>query len=533
MNWIGLKSYIIRNAEIQDSLDSYLDENEYPKISSSGKKRSEKREVNDNDEYQQVLIEDFEFPNVDKKNKVNSNVSEELNNDYQSNLLNYGLKLPKNNRRTKMSDSNDIQSLKERAVQNIYGAKIIHEKNENKILIHSDGMVSLLDRICPYCNHSDANIKDTKPKTFIKYDGTKEKYKAKLYQCNKCGEYFSASLENHVTKETKEEIKLDETIEKIHAKTGLSFDKITEILKDTKDIHVSHTYIQNIIEQPVEGLDYSEELVVLPQDFKINGKTSKSRKVTDCTIVHMLKRNDMEISGDAIADELFLSIMKNNYYLVTILDQHVPDMPIGIAILKTRDFKAMKTFFDFVFENKNFEFLTSDMLNVYEAIATDNKIPHQQCIFHSMKHVGKILFDELKKKGKYTTEDIIWFCILLTEYREILREYDYEEAINKKKNFITKINKYLKNGELPKVFSKIIKHLNRRFKKLTTHLREDNIDRTSNKCETFNSLPQVTRLKKICKSPKALLFRLGSIIKNYTPNFRTLQNRNKYQKQPT
>ncbi|GHU05507.1 hypothetical protein AGMMS49960_21950 [Betaproteobacteria bacterium] len=155
--------------------------------------------VNDNDEYQQVLIEDFEFTNVDKENKVKSDVSEELNNDYQSNLLNYGLELPKNNGGTKMSDSNDIQSLKKRAVKNIYGTKIIPEKKENKILIHSDGMVSLLDRTCPHCNHSDANIKDTKSKTFIKDDGTKEKYKYKLYQCNKCGGYFSASLENHVT----------------------------------------------------------------------------------------------------------------------------------------------------------------------------------------------------------------------------------------------------------------------------------------------------------------------------------------------
>jgi hypothetical protein len=208
------------------------------------------------------------------------------------------------------------------------------------------------------------------------------------------------------------------------------------------------------------------------------------------------------------------------------------DMPIGIAIIETRKFEVMKTFFDFVFKDQDFKFLTSDMLHVYEAIATDNNIPHQQCIFHSMKYVGEMIFDEVKKKGKYTDEDKIWFYTLLTEYREILREFNYEKAINKKKNFITKIDKLLKNGELPKVFSKIIKHLNRRFEKLTTHLKEDNIDRTSNKCETFNSLPQVTRLKNICKSPRALLLRLASLMKNYKPNFRTLQTRNKYQNQP-
>jgi hypothetical protein len=70
-----------------------------------------------------------------------------------------------------------------------------------------------------------------------------------------------------------------------------------------------------------------------------------------------------------------------------------------------------------------------------------------------MKYIGKMIFDKVKKKGKYTDEDKIWFNTLLTEYREILREFNYEEAINKKKNFITKIDKLLKNGELPTVLS--------------------------------------------------------------------------------
>jgi hypothetical protein len=121
---------------------------------------------------------------------------------------------------------------------------------------------------------------------------------------------------------------------------------------------------------------------------------------------------------------------------------------------------------------------------------------------------------------------------LLTEYREILREFDYEKAIDKKKNFIAKIDELLKNGELPKVFSQMIKHLTKRFKKLTTHLKEDNINRTSNKCETFNSLPQIRHIKDSSKSPKVLLCRIGSIIMNYIPNKRTLQIRHKNQNYP-
>jgi hypothetical protein len=67
-----------------------------------------------------------------------------------------------------------------------------------------------------------------------------------------------------------------------------------------------------------------------------------------------------------------------------------------------------------------------------------------------MKYIGKMIFNEVKKKEKYTDEDKTRFNTLLTEYKEILREFNYEKAINKKKNFITKIDKLLKNGELPK-----------------------------------------------------------------------------------
>jgi hypothetical protein len=80
---------------------------------------------------------------------------------------------------------------------------------------------------------------------------------------------------------------------------------------------------------------------------------------------------------------------------------------------------------------------------------------------------------------------------LFTEYKEVLREFSYDKAVKKKENFITKINDFLENDQLPEVFEKIVKHLSKKFEKLTTHTREENIDRTSNKCETFNSLPQI------------------------------------------
>jgi hypothetical protein len=132
------------------------------------------------------------------------------------------------------------------------------------------------------------------------------------------------------------------------------------------NISISHTYIQNLIEQPVNEFEYRDEFVILPQDFKVNKKTSNDRKVTDTAIVHMFKRMDVKISGKLTADEVFLKMMKNRQYLVTIMDKEVQDMPIAVAIMKTRKFETMKSFFDFVAENTEFRSLTSDLLKVYQ-----------------------------------------------------------------------------------------------------------------------------------------------------------------------
>jgi hypothetical protein len=122
--------------------------------------------------------------------------------------------------------------------------------------------------------------------------------------------------------------------------------------------------------------------------------------------------------------------------------------------------------------------------------------------------------------------------MLLTEYNEILREFNYEEAAKKKNDFLNKLDNLLKHGKIPRFFNKIYRHLANRFKKLSTHTKEINVDRTSNKCETFNSLSQIRHIKNNSKSPKSLVLRLASTMKTYFPNFRTLQKRKKYGTHP-
>ena len=317
----------------------------------------------------------------------------------------------------------------------------------------------------------------------------------------------------------KDEINLDERIKEIYAKTGLSYDKIAEIVRTFYDISISHQYVKNIIEEPVEGFQETVELVILPDDFKINGKTSKERKVTDIATIYMFKRNDLDYSGDVSADEVFLRVIGDRQYLVSIMDHNIADMPIALAVIPTRKFEVMKAIFEFVFENKTLKSLTSDMFPVYAKIAEEYNVPQQECNFHSMKYASDKTHEKLKKKDKYDAHDKIWIYSLLTEYKEILRQLNYGDVVDKAKNFLAKLD------EIPDFFGSIADHLLKHFSKLITHLHYDGVGRTSNECETFNSLPQIRRIKNNSKTPMGLLRRLECTVKYYLPNWRTLQNR--------
>jgi len=219
----------------------------------------------------------------------------------------------------------------------------------------------------------------------------------------------------------KEKINLDERIKEFYAKTGLSYDKIAEIISTLYDISISHQYVKNVVEEPIEDFQETIELVILPDDYKINDKTSKERKVTDISYVYMFKRDYVDYSGDIIADGVFLRVMGDKQYLVSIMDYNISDMPIALAVIFTRKFKVIKAIIDFVFENDEFKSITSDMFSVYGKIADENNVPHQECNFHSMKYVSYKIHTELRKKDKYDSHEKIWILTLLTEYKRNIK----------------------------------------------------------------------------------------------------------------
>jgi hypothetical protein len=144
-----------------------------------------------------------------------------------------------------------------------------------------------------------------------------------------------------------------------------------------------------------------------------------------------------------------------------------------------------------------------------------------------MQNVNKIISDEFKN-NEYSKKDKIWIYSIQTQFKEVLREHDHNKSLQKYEEFITKNENFIeKHKKSPKFLKKIAKHLKNAFEKFYTYIKI-NIDRTENKYEIFNNLPQIRHVKNNSKKPRILLCRIGVVVKNYTQNYRTREKRQKF-----
>jgi len=56
-----------------------------------------------------------------------------------------------------------------------------------------------------------------------------------------------------------------------------------------------------------------------------------------------LKEYDVDYSGDVSADEVFLRVIGDRQYLVSIMDHNISDMPIALAVVPTRKFEVYES----------------------------------------------------------------------------------------------------------------------------------------------------------------------------------------------
>jgi hypothetical protein len=157
--------------------------------------------------------------------------------------------------------------------------------------------------------------------------------------------------------------------------------------------------------------------------------------------------------------------------------------------------------------------LTSDHFNVYESITDDEKIIHQQCVFHHFNNLNDLIYPVLKDSSVSDIEKMD-LAYQTTLYRNILRSFDEEECELLWDSFLN-----YKPG-LHSVFIDNVESITENFLRHTQFSRDNFIPRTSNQAETFHSIPIVRQIKNNTNSPKGFLECMAVIIQYYQPKAR-------------
>jgi hypothetical protein len=103
--------------------------------------------------------------------------------------------------------------------------------------------------------------------------------------------------------------------------------------------------------------------------------------------------------GYLVVDELFANIKHDRFYSVCIHDISDKNVPFAVGVMKSRYLKNMKALYNFATCGMDITLMTTDYFALYEAIADDKKILHQQCIFnHHFKNLNKDIYPILEDK---------------------------------------------------------------------------------------------------------------------------------------
>jgi transposase-like protein len=243
MHWSNLNSDILKNIEIQIPLDVYQEETSYPTNLSFPKNKNREKKLTNTNDYQTKLVENKENDKYNKENNI-KNLNIDKNKFYiQTTLVDYGFKLSKNNISGYMSKLYDKKDLIKKSFYSIFGVDVIDKKEDNKLFIEPTRLVSYVDPICPICGRKNIIKYGPDDRTLVKKNGNKGKYKVQGYMCKDYDKTFFTSLNNSLNSETREDIELNEKIKKLHRISGLSLDKMAQIVGIFEDVSISHTSV--------------------------------------------------------------------------------------------------------------------------------------------------------------------------------------------------------------------------------------------------------------------------------------------------
>jgi len=333
---------------------------------------------------------------------------------------------------------------------------------EKGVVLTSPNHFEFDTRQCPHCGQITLiKKKFVERHVIIDKIGDTTLY-LKEYFCKKCGKYPKVELKNIVEKFKKVSIQFKE---KILAKVRNGRKSLRKTSKDLKidDVTLSHQSVLNIV-----NFDINDEIV-----FDVE-----------------------ELSGYIEYDEQFIDIDGKSLPKAQLLDA-ITNQTIAIRKLDAVTSENVKNFIEsHIPENKR-KCLITDHDTTYTSVVEDLEFDkHQLCIVHFIRIIERKV-NEIIKKNNYDDEEIK----NLKEYAGRIKGIFLAKT---KEDFIYLLNKFFKKwDDVPEPLKLFYnKKIVRDMHKLTHHLFDSNIPRSTNLLESKFSGVQQKSEKSLFKTVK-------------------------------
>lgn len=335
---------------------------------------------------------------------------------------------------------------------------------------------------CPECTTRKVVKYGFTNRILVFKETNRTKVKVQRYKCKKCGKVFQTDLSSFVRKNSNFTDDLKNTSKLLISQFLGSLNEVRKTIFKEFNVSVSHQTIENWLKEEKTknkpDNDYFSGYYVFDVEWiKINGKWKYRHTLIDT------------ISNQIIADKIY-------------------------------DKEDEKTIYHFLHKstfNKRKIAITTDLDKKYSRIIEKLGFKHQLCIFHTLKSLNKLLKTYLKQNN-YSKEESQKSWDQLKKLKKIFKIKNYKQAEKELQSLI-----YRKNEFTPPIYKIITKSIAPRYKNFIHHLKDDKIEKTSNKIENAFQKTMPKHKKRKFKTIKGIQRRIN--IKTETWNKKRKQEK--------
>ena len=319
---------------------------------------------------------------------------------------------------------------------------------------------------CRKCNHDKVRLNATTERKLIFLNSGEQTCLVQQFQCKRCGANIPTDLSSIVKPNSNITYPVIEHVIHLYSIFTGSLHKIRKSLKVEHNIEISHQTIENII---------------LFSDFQ-------------------LELENWLLSRYYIFDALWVRKNGEWWYLICLFDVKINTI-VARSLVESESTKVIEQFLKTTLRNQNKKCITTDLKVEYRLAIDKLNINQQFCLFHTKQKINRDIKDYIDENN-LSEEEIKIIIHYKSMIFDMLDANSFESAENIKNDMI------IINQELPEVIRQILwQFIVPYFKKLTYHLKDRNIESTSNKLENCFLKNFNKATKKLYKSENGILKR--------------------------